>query len=287
MADESFVFLVGVTKKSIALLFCKYIESQGIASRIEDVDEGFMIFCDEDLFTEAEILWDDFKENPHASKYQKSAWESGETVKLNDNEALFSGVLQPFLAHAGLVTLSIFILCWLAFLGSELGWKKETFTLLHFYWDFNFDAVLQQPHRLIAAAFFHFSWLHIVFNTMWWWQLGGEIEKNLGKSTLLMLFILSAVLSNVGQFYSTGALFGGLSGVVYALVGYVWWLGWLAPQLGINLSKAMVGFLLFWLLLGFADVLPVNVANTAHSLGLVCGCLLAWLKAKKLNRVDG
>ena len=41
------------------------------------------------------------------------------------------------------------------------------------------------------------------------------------------------------------------------------------------ISKPIIGFLLFWLVLGYVDVLPVNMANTAHLLGLVSGCLLA------------
>lgn len=285
MTEKSYAFLVGVTKKSIALLFCKYIETQGVSCKIEEIPEGFAILCDETLLPQAETLWSEFRENPHAAKYQQSAWSSSETESLNEDGSSLLNIVSPFIAHAGIVTLTVFCICWVAFLASEFGFKKEVFQLLHFYGNFNVDAFLHEPHRLITAAFFHFSWLHIAFNTMWWWQLGGEIEKTLGKFTLVSILFLSAVLSNVGQFYSTGPLFGGLSGVVYALVGYVWWMGWLVPKVGLSLSKPIVGFLLFWLLLGFIDVLPVNMANIAHTLGLVCGCLLAWIKSLQLNHM--
>jgi len=122
--------------------------------------------------------------------------------------------------------------------------------------------------------------MHIVFNTMWWWQIGGQIERVLGKGALLNLFFISAVISNLGQFLVSGPNFGGLSGVVYALFGYIWWYDWLAPEKGLNISKPIVGFLLFFMLLGFADILPVTMANTAHLLGLVSGCGLAWFKIK-------
>ena len=118
------------------------------------------------------------------------------------------------------------------------------------------------------------------FNTMWWWQLGGCIEKSLGRITLVNLFLVSAIASNLGQFMVSGPYFGGLSGVVYALVGFIWWLGWLAPEKGLSLSKPIIGFLLFWLVLGFVDLLPVNTANTAHLLGLISGCLMALLTVK-------
>jgi len=35
--------------------------------------------------------------------------------------------------------------------------------------------------------------------------------------------------------------------------------------------------MLVWLLLGFADVLWVNMANAAHTAGLMSGCVMAWL----------
>ena len=60
-----------------------------------------------------------------------------------------------------------------------------------------------------------------------------------------------------------------------ALVGYVWWYSWLAPGKGLYLSKPVIGFLLFWLVLGFVGVLPVNMANTAHLLGII-----KWLCAR-------
>ena len=110
------------------------------------------------------------------------------------------------------------------------------------------------------------------------------LKNTLGKATLINLLLLSAIVSNLGQYLVSGANFGGLSGVVYALVGFVWWFGYLAPERGLSLSKPLVGFLLFWLVLGFADLLPVNVANTAHLLGLLSGCFLALFTVKFIGK---
>ena len=119
---------------------------------------------------------------------------------------------------------------------------------------------------------------------MWWWQLGGSIEQVIGKFSLFTVLIVSALVSNVGQFMVDGPNFGGLSGVVYALVGYVWWMGWLMPEKGLSLSKPIIGFMLFWLLLGYTSLMPINVANTAHLLGLVSGCALAFLPVLKTKK---
>ena len=223
--------------------------------------------------------------DPYQKKYQQAAWRSGEVANVNDNSpSLIASFKEQFIAHAGWVTLTIFALCWVVFIASLLGLARPAFQLLHFYPELTMDAFLESPLRLLGPALFHFSWLHIVFNTMWWWQLGGSVERVLGKGALINLFLVTAIFSNLGQFIVTGPNFGGLSGVVYGLVGYVWWYGWLVPEKGLTISKPIIGFLLFWLVLGYVDVLPVNMANTAHLLGLVSGCLLAAINILLMKR---
>ncbi|MCO4798426.1 MAG: rhomboid family intramembrane serine protease GlpG [Colwelliaceae bacterium] len=271
--------LVRLSQHNIALLFSNYLLSQGIESVVQVEDEQFVIYCQNDKYQTAKETFDDFIQNPHDEKYQQAAWNSGSTTKVvNHGPSFFTTFKQQFLAHAGFVTLSVFMLCWLIFIGSSLGWQKDIFSEIHFFTELTPAQFFENPFRLLGPVFFHFSLLHIAFNTMWWWQLGGSIEQEMGKAELIQLFLLSAILSNVGQFLVSGPNFGGLSGVVYAVVGYVWWAGWLAPEKGLTLSKPIIGFLLFWLLLGYVDVLPVNMANTAHLLGLISGCFLAWLR---------
>jgi GlpG protein len=282
---QALVSVVQLKDHNIALLFSNYMKTLGIDLEVEQSTEtGYIIYCREEDLALVKTEFEAFILNPYANKYQLAAWQHGETVRLNAGDyTLLKSFKENFLAHAGWVTLSIFIVCWLVFLASELGWAKTLFTSLHFYPQLSIDAFIAEPLRLIGPAFFHFSWLHIVFNTMWWWQLGGSIEKQLGKTCLLNVLLISAIVSNLGQYMVTGANFGGLSGVVYALVGFVWWCGFLAPEQGLSLAKPIVAFLLFWLVLGFVDLLPVNLANTAHLLGLISGCLLALFTVKVIG----
>lgn len=282
---QPLVPLLQVKDKNIALLFSHYLQTKGLQVELEYREaEGHIILCYEDDIEKVKAEFEEFIANPQAKKYQQAAWNSGETIKLSSEDfTLINSFKDKFLAHAGPVTLIVFALCWFVFLGSELGWAQELFNQLHFYPELTLDAFFAEPIRLIGPAFFHFSWLHIVFNTMWWWQLGGSIEQNLGKMTLINLLFISAIVSNAGQFLVTGANFGGLSGVVYALVGFVWWMGYLAPERGLSLSKSIISFLLLWLLVGFADLLPVNMANTAHLLGLLSGCLIALVTVKVIG----
>jgi len=282
--------LVQLEQHNIALLFANYlltlnieaeVVTEPINKEIATSKQGHVVYCQQDKIAQARLEFEQFIKTPFDQKYQQAAWQHGKTVSINHNDlTLLASFKENFFSHAGIVTLIVFALCWLVFLGSNLGWAQSLFNLLQFYPQLTVDAFLAEPWRILGPAFFHFSWLHIVFNTMWWWQLGGSIEKALGNGILINLLLISAIFSNLGQFFVSGANFGGLSGVVYALVGFVWWYGYLAPEKGLSLSKPIIGFLLFWIVLGFANLLPINMANTAHLLGLISGCLLAVYSVK-------
>jgi GlpG protein len=277
--------LVQVKQHNIALLFANYLTSLDIDAKVQKDDSDYVIYCASNKIDQAKEIFAEFIADPYQEKYQQAAWKSGQVSQVQDNSpSLITSFKQQFLAHAGVVTLTVFALCWLVFIASLLGFARPTFELLHFYPKLTIEAFFDSPLRLLGPALFHFSWLHIVFNTMWWWQLGGSVERTLGKGALINLFLITALVSNLGQFMVSGPNFGGLSGVVYGLVGYVWWYGWLAPEKGLMISKPIIGFLLFWLLLGYVDVLPVNMANTAHLLGLVSGCLLAAVNVLLMKR---
>jgi GlpG protein len=284
MASVDQQLLVHIAHHNIALLFANYLSTLNIQTKVIEESQGFAIYCDRDQLPLAQSEFEQFIKQPHQPKYQQAAWQHAIISDVKEHHPAFMTIFkQQFLAHAGVITLFIFVICWLVFVFSLAGFERALFNQLQFFPRLSLALLFSEPLRLIGPAFFHFSLLHIAFNTMWWWQLGGSIEKSLGKMTLINLFLVSAIASNLGQFIVSGPYFGGLSGVVYALVGFVWWMGWLAPEKGLSLSKPIIGFLLLWLVLGFADVLPVNVANTAHLLGLVSGCLMALVKVKVIK----
>ncbi|GHE97027.1 rhomboid family intramembrane serine protease GlpG [Thalassotalea profundi] len=285
MESSSLEPLVEVGQHNIALLFCNYLVSQSITAEVKATNGRFVVLVNGYYLGQARILFEEFIQQPDHPKYQQAAWDNAQVTEIHGGVPA-NTFTQQFLKHAGVVTLLVFSTCWLVFILSLLGWHASIFEWLRFYTTNNdIDVLFTEPWRLVGPALFHFSWLHIVFNTMWWWQIGGSIEKIFGKGELIQLFFLSAILSNLGQFLVSGPNFGGLSGVVYALVGYAWWAGWLAPDKGLSLSKPIVGFLLIWLLLGYTDFMPVNMANTAHLLGLISGCFLAWWRFK-IKRVS-
>ena len=84
-----------------------------------------------------------------------------------------------------------------------------------------------------------------------------------------------AACSNVLQFYVEGSpLFGGMSGVVYGLLGYIWLRGKFDPGSGLYLHSSTVTMMIIWFFICLSGLLPFNVANTAHGVGLAMG--MAW-----------
>lgn len=194
-------------------------------------------------------------------------------------------LLQPTLnllaKQAGLVTFIIAIAVLLV-AGAQFFWSMErTLSGLMISPPGSNQLVLQQPWRLITPALLHMSATHLFFNLFWWWYLGGRIELTLGGKTLTLLFLVTGISANLLQWYTSGPLFGGLSGVVYGLFGFCAVYGW-GRRSALNLPPALLVFMLGWLVLGYTSVLWVNMANEAHLMGLISGALLG--VGYRLNR---
>ena len=134
--------------------------------------------------------------------------------------------------------------------------------------------------RLITPMFLHFSIAHLAFNSLWIYILGKQIEKIDGKLIFLILVLFSSVLSNFLQFYWVSSnLFGGLSGVIYGLIGYCMVNEMDSPFQRYDIPPALYLFMIIWMLLGFLGLLDLfgfgSVANFAHLGGLVSGIAFA------------
>ncbi len=144
--------------------------------------------------------------------------------------------------------------------------------------------------RLVTPIFLHFGIIHFVFNALWLALLGSKVERFAGHTQCLMLILFIAIFSNTGQYLWSGSVrFGGMSGVIYGLLGYLWVHQWLAPNHHFFLPKELVGFMLLWLLVcmsGALDyVLGIGVANAAHFIGLVTGMFLGLVFGFLASRV--
>jgi len=124
--------------------------------------------------------------------------------------------------------------------------------------------------RLITPIFLHFGWLHILFNLVWLYDLGGAVEMKKGTLFLALFIFVVALISCFGQWWMSGPFFGGMSGVVYGLFGYVWMKGRYQPQQGMGLAKNTIIIMMIWLVVCMTGAFG-DIANTAHVIGLLVG----------------
>lgn len=137
--------------------------------------------------------------------------------------------------------------------------------------------------RPITPIFIHLGVAHILFNMMWLNSMGRAIEYVRGTKRFLVLCLILAVTSCLAQLFWAGPAFGGMSGVVFGLIGYVWMKGKTQPHLGIGLEQQTVVYSFLWLFLCMSGAMGA-IANAAHLMGFVVGIAIGARQAiwKKL-----
>jgi len=130
-----------------------------------------------------------------------------------------------------------------------------------------------QVWRLITPIFIHFGVLHILFNMMMLRDLGSLIESRQGTGTMALMTVVLALISNLGQYFMAGPMFGGMSGVLYGFFGFIWIRGRVDPRSGLFLTPSSVFIMLLWFVLCWVGVIG-SVANWTHTFGLLAG--MAW-----------
>ncbi|WP_300651033.1 rhomboid family intramembrane serine protease [Pseudomonas sp.] len=150
----------------------------------------------------------------------------------------------------------------------------------------------RQWWRLITPMLIHFGLLHLTMNALWYWVLGRRIEARQGPWMLLGLTLLFSLASNLAQYSFSGpALFGGLSGVLYGMLGHCWLFQLLAPNAEYRLPRGVLVMMLAWLLIcmtGIFELLQFGaIANAAHVGGLLAGCATGLLGGALARRRAG
>lgn len=153
-----------------------------------------------------------------------------------------------------------------------------------------------QLWRLITPALLHFGWLHLVCNLWWLFDLGGQFEHRRGTFRFLAFVLATALISNVAQAAISGPYFGGLSGVGYALFGYVWMRVKYGNADKFQLSPSTIFMMLLWFVLCILRDVPafepllrgdidkdVNVAHAAHAAGLFAGLAIGYAPVVRMK----
>jgi hypothetical protein len=152
--------------------------------------------------------------------------------------------------------------------------------------------IFSRPWTLVTHMFLHGGGTHLLFNMMFLYFIGTELERRIGSRQFIILFLVSGIVAGIG--YSIWSLFiignpyASAVGASGALFGVFAALAILAPHIRlymffipvpVKITHALVLFALFDLLfIGSGDA----IARSAHLSGVVAGVFLGkYIREKK------
>jgi GlpG protein len=287
--------LIGhLASESTARTFGDYLFVQGIENHLEhENDSGWAVWIsDEDKLERASSLLAAFRTNPAAPEYKAKAKSAAELrAELEKGETAYrkrvrgrGQLFRPLTAYGfGLLTFALIVLSVAVFILTKSGDEPQRLGFSITNYSVSGDMVTWyrglpeirhgQIWRLITPIFIHFGILHIFLNMLWLRDLGSMIEGRQSTWHLAALVLVIAALSNLAQYLVHGPTFGGMSGVVYGLFGYIWIRGKRDPASGLFLHPTTVMMMLIWLVVCFTG-LAGPIANVVHAVGLILG--VAW-----------
>lgn len=275
--------------------FSHYLRQQGINHRIteESGQQVIYVATDEDAALVRQHLagfqpeqWHgpdstDSSSSPSSPIEPSAAWSQDSPTR--SARGMAPGWLKLLLESP--VTAALIAACGLVAVVSSLGAQAQRVEFL-FYPLVSADGVLalladiNTPAELLRSLtpmFLHFGELHLVFNMLWLWYFGRQLEAIQPAWVFALLIVITAFVSNTTQFlFIQYNNFGGMSGVVYGLVGYTWVIHVLMPRSNLLIRSNM--FVVFVAALVVMELLAGSwIATAAHVGGLVSGLLLGLL----------
>lgn len=325
-----------------ANLFSAFLLTKGIASQVDQVDGKSEIWVkDEDRFKEAVSELDLFVANPADSKYENAVQQAkiisrAEEKKRQKIQRNLVHVGAGKIPRRRPLTIGLIVACVVVGLltgfGEKVGHENGVAVDHPVYQALQFVSVNPplskkialaaqntengydqlsvrfasisrgEIWRLVTTIFIHYGIFHIVFNMIWLFQFGTEIEHRYGTWKFGLLVLLVAAISSSFQcgvpdsiggsqpgLYESYVLItrvGGMSGVVYGLFGFIWMKSTYDRSFGYQLPQSTVVILVGWL---FFCMLPTeirenvgfgsSVANWAHGIGLLVGMAIGYWTA--------
>ncbi|OGV60175.1 MAG: hypothetical protein A2283_19615 [Lentisphaerae bacterium RIFOXYA12_FULL_48_11] len=278
-----------------AQIFCDYLYGKSIENEIETLKDGSWTVWvrSDDKLKEAATLLELYRQNPdlpeyhehtgHAEELRKAKQKEDEEFKkkIYDRNRILSWEAQVGLLSFTLIAINVTLYI-MGYFGhresiiqalsiEQYGESKQSLNMLP-------EIFAGEIWRLFTPIFLHFGPLHLLFNMLWLKDLGTAIEKRHSSLVLAILIMAIASASNLAQYLVRGPSFGGMSGVVYGLFGYIWMQSRYNISSGFHLDKQIVIMMIAWFVLCLSG-LAGPIANTAHGVGLLSGMVIGYIAA--------
>jgi GlpG protein len=283
-----------------------YLLTLNITTRLDPKPNGWVVWVHREEFVDkARAVLADFEEDPSNPRFQSAAKTAKEIRKktekiekdyrrrVRDFRERWEGAMYHRAPLAfGLIIVSVVVMALTTVFwdfGDVLAFSPYEFdSRLGYYRTIFIKIADGQVWRLITPIFIHFGLIHLFFNMTAMRYLGEKVEMRKGTWRFALLVLVSAVASNVGESFKSGGSFGGMSGVVFAIAGYLWVKGHTDPGDHLSLNQQSVNWMLGWFLLGIIAPamagpdhphgFPYNMANVAHGVGLAVGMLFGIMR---------
>jgi GlpG protein len=278
-----------------------FLYAKGIENQVDpDLHGTWEIWVLDDVNVEtAKQAFDEFTQNPDDPRFaetsraaarkrkQDEQTQVGKRTRMIDGRTIFYSPPVPI----GILTIILIVISVAVTLLAEFGKKDQfvqPFSITQYqvkglYVEYGEPGLPEIRHgqiwRLFTPMFLHFNFLHIFFNMLWLRDLGSMIEARKRSWMLFLLVLVIAGTSNVAQYLVSGPTFGGMSGVVYGLLGYIWMQGRFDPASKLSLEPQTVLFMIVWFFLCLFGLVG-HIANTVHGVGLAVGIVWGFLAAR-------
>jgi len=284
-----------LSDETSARRFADFLLTQGISAKVDPAGDNWAVWIyDEAHLERGKRELAEFQVAPEDPKYISAAAEAAtmrreQTRKSREAQRNIVDMRGYWDRPAGQIVVTILLIgiCIVTYVLTREGRDYDGLAgYLYFAQTFVDDGSLKLPvdgfysikqgeiWRLVTPIFMHGSFMHLLFNMMWLYDLGGRIEIRRGPWRLIFLVLITAVISNAAECWMNGPLFLGMSGVDCGLFGYVWMKAKYDPGSGMAMHSSTVFWMLGFLLLCAMGVLGPNIANTAHGVGLAVGALI-------------
>lgn len=254
------------------------MQSQGVGHRINEESGQQVIWVEGEQ--EAELIREALASWPFDEDSSTEGHAASKEPPLFSPVALISKLIQAFLRAP--ISFSLILACLVVAALSVLGTQPQRVASL-FYPVLDASGMLSllasmdtpvEMLRSLSPMLLHFGELHLIFNMMWLWYFGRQLEGVQPRWLFILLIVFCSFVGNTAQYLNSGFNnFGGMSGVVYGLVGYTWIIHTFMPRSNLLINTKM--FVVFVIALIAMEVVASSwIASAAHLGGLVAGLML-------------
>ena len=250
----------------------EFFLSQGIDAEISPAGGAFEILVDDAKAEEALLMAKSLFES---ARERRNQWADGSA------DASPDGKLGERIRGAASALLSDIVLSF-----RPVTWTVLAFIIISYILELTVPGYLRsmgypalrrgealEVWRLVSPAFCHLGTLHLISNAMCWCILAPFIEKSRPLWVILLLILGGAAFSNTAQYYFDSASGYGLSGVIFALSGYLFLLRFHSEEMRRAIPYVVADGIFFlgliWIALGYTGILDFvagPVGNTRKSL---------------------